>query len=283
LQCLRVLDHLNEIMDASPRSAKRRKVDHGPTVSNKRRRKSRSRRERKESSNVMVGDGDDEMERSLYAHLHDLRARDLNNIRFADYDSLFLSNLEVFDAVSMRWLPRSAMEMVDDGIIMNNYKMNGDVLWRERGLGALDIMKSPRINHTLTVVGGHLCIFGGIGNSDVLIVSNFVKTADMINDKFYGKESKWQSQSEAAEWGYDRTNAMSLSKHLFGASPTEYTQTTYTAMVQCANCLILECNRFNFRTCSGCAQVQYCSKACQKHHWNASHTHFCSKNHIRAS
>ena len=224
-------------------------------------------------------DVDDDLELSLCRrHLYDLRSCDLNNIRFADYDPLFLSHLELFDAVSMRWYPRSSMEMAEgDGILDANHRVEADSLWRTSGIGAVDMLRSPRINHSLTVVGADLCIFGGIDSSDVLIVTDFIKTADALN------ESLNASRGRSDEGGYQETNALSLSKRLFGTSPTEYAQTTYTSMVQCANCHCLESNRFNFRTCSGCAQVQYCSKLCQQRHWKATHTHFCSKKHLRAS
>ncbi len=46
-------------------------------------------------------------------------------------------------------------------------------------------------------------------------------------------------------------------------------------MAQCANCLILELKQLNFRTCSQCKLVQYCSRDCQRQHWKVKHRHVC--------
>ena len=168
----------------------------------------------------------------------------------------------------MRWFPRSQMEM--KGLVLDpNHKMRSAAWNVER-----DLVRRPRINHSLTVVGSHLCIFGGTDESEVLVITDFVNTANSMG-------ARCQQQQRDEGGGYGQTNALSLSKHLFGTSPAEYEETTYTSMVQCAHCLVLECNRFNFRTCSGCAQVQYCSKLCQKNHWNNNHSLLCSKNHIQ--
>eukprot|EP01083_Nonionella_stella_P195315 719538_1 len=160
--------------------------------------------------------------------------------------------LEIFDFVSMRWLPR--IHLLNNSAVLN----------------------APRMHHSVSVVGNaDLCIFGGASStSNVLMLPNFVQNTHRMNDKYY--------KSNKTNW-YDETNALSLSKYLFGLSPAAANSyaTATNQMVQCANCLILECNRFNFRTCSGCAKVQYCSKLCQKNHWKCNHRHFCSKNHIR--
>jgi len=212
----------------------------------------------------------------LESHLYDIKSIDLYNIRYRDYITLFLSNLEIFDFVSMRWLPRTSLIL--ESIHNHNHHICYNKVFKPEYYN--NILRIPRINHSVTVVGNHLCIFGGISTSDVLIIENFVKNTEKINTKYYNNKTKKKKQQQQEQSGYDETNALSLSKHLFGISPNVFSNGSYR-MVQCANCLILECNRFNFRTCSGCAQVQYCSKLCQKNHWKLNHRHFCTKNHIR--
>ncbi len=44
----------------------------------------------------------------------------------------------------------------------------------------------------------------------------------------------------------------------------------------CANCY--KRNKKNkFKTCTGCAKIVYCSRRCQKIHWNKTHNKTCCK------
>ncbi|ETO21605.1 hypothetical protein RFI_15599 [Reticulomyxa filosa] len=53
---------------------------------------------------------------------------------------------------------------------------------------------------------------------------------------------------------------------------------SHVQMAQCANCLILEWEQTNFRTCAQCKEAQYCSKDCQRMHWKLAHRGECKSN-----
>ena len=67
------------------------------------------------------------------------------------------------------------------------------------------------------------------------------------------------------------SDAASLHRKFVGVIP----DSRRLLMAQCANCLILELKQLNFRTCSRCKHVQYCSRNCQRQHWKYQHRHDC--------
>jgi len=70
----------------------------------------------------------------------------------------------------------------------------------------------------------------------------------------------------------------SLNRDVLNPFPHSFNSVFFDALTekQCASCQKKELPGSKFKYCSGCGMVTYCSKACQKKHWQSSHRKMCS-------